>query len=229
MIRYPLKALCLALVLVFPVGIAASSISSLVISEVLFNPSGNDNGKEWVELFNGTGGDIDLSAYSLGWGGSNYTTGTAQLSGIIAPDGYFVIGGPNGGVTYDLVYDFSPNLENANGSVADGIALFDVLAISLTPSTVPIDSVIYAREFATNASGLMDETGGVGAIEVQPLTGGNSGFFRVDAAVWQIHDASNPPTAGGGGLAAPEAKTSTMLALGLAMLAIGGRRRDVRP
>lgn len=41
---------------------------TLVISEVLYNPSvaqGSENGNEWVEIFNGTNGTLNLSGYFL--------------------------------------------------------------------------------------------------------------------------------------------------------------------
>ena len=38
----------------------------LLVSEVLYNPTGDDAGKEWVELFNPTDQPIDLTGWTLG-------------------------------------------------------------------------------------------------------------------------------------------------------------------
>ena len=132
----------------------------LVLSEALYDTAGEDSGKEWVELFNGTAQAIDLSGYSLGNAGSDYLDSLHQLSGIVPPGGCFVVGGPlsiddNANPTYDLVLDFSPDLQNS-GSAADAIALFDRPAGEVTAGTVPIDAVIYG---SPNTAGLIDESG----------------------------------------------------------------------
>ncbi|MBN1954873.1 MAG: lamin tail domain-containing protein [Anaerolineae bacterium] len=44
----------------------ASPLDHLLITEVLYNPSGYDTGLEWVEIYNPTAADIDLSTYRLG-------------------------------------------------------------------------------------------------------------------------------------------------------------------
>jgi hypothetical protein len=128
------KAVVLAVLLL----VAAPAVDALMISEVMYNPSGGDNGREWVEFFNETEAPIDLASYSLGWGGADYSTGTAALAGIIQAGQYFAIGGPtsdagNGNPTTDLVVNFAPNIQNPFVCTADGVALFDVPAASLTP------------------------------------------------------------------------------------------------
>lgn len=136
---------------------------ALVIAEVYYDNPGGDTGLEWVKLFNGTGADIDLSGYSLGYGGTTYTNGTYQLAGTIADGECFVVGGPdaspdNGfGVTpaYDQSLDFAPDLQNS-GSPGDGVALFATTADLIAADTVPVDAVIYGNN---NGSGLIDETG----------------------------------------------------------------------
>jgi hypothetical protein len=220
------KVLTFVIALLFPLGSMAAP-SGLVISEVLYDPSGLDDGNQWIELFNATGSDIDLSSYSLGWGGADYTQGTVQLTGTVTSGGYFVVGGPDGGVTYDQIFNFAPDLYAPGGGAADGIALFDVVAASITVATVPIDAIIYAKKNAVNSNGLMDETGAVGAIEVT-VGGSDSGFFLNDDGSWSMHDGTSPPTAGGGGLTAPvpEPKTAALLMLGLTMLGIASRRRS---
>ena len=78
-----------------PRAVEALPVGDLWVSEVMYNPTGwNDDGSEWVELFNAGSTDIDLSSYSLGWGGADYTTGVVQLLGTIPAGQYFVVGGP---------------------------------------------------------------------------------------------------------------------------------------
>ena len=165
----------------------------LILSEVFYDATSSDNGFEWVELYNSGTQTIDLSVFSLGNGGTTYTSSKVQLSGTIAPGATFVVGGPtsdgtNGNPTYDLVINFSPDFQNS-GSVGDGVALFDVPAAAVTSSTVPIDAVVYGPN---NNSNLIDETGVANAPEVGDASGGSS-IERTDlAGSWQIQSSPNP-------------------------------------
>ena len=165
----------------------------LILSEVFYDGTSSDDGFEWVELYNSGSQTIDLSVFSLGNGGTSYTSSKVQLSGSIAPGATFVVGGPtsdgtNGNPTFDLVINFSPDFQNS-GSVGDGVALFDVPAAAITTSTVPIDAVVYGPN---NNSGLIDETGSANAPEVGDAAGGSS-IERVDlAGAWQIQSSPTP-------------------------------------
>lgn len=193
----------------------ALPITDLWISEVMYNPSGGDNQREWVELFNAGGTAIDLSGYSLGWGTTDYTAGVLQLSGTIAPGQYFVIGGPtsdagNGNPVFDLAVDFGPNLPNPTFA-STGVALFDMAATSITATTVPIDSVVYGGFFG-NWFGLVDPTGAAAT----PVAGAGAGqSLSFDGTTWS----AGAPTPGAGTLAAvPEPGAAWLLLLPLAAL-----------
>ncbi len=56
----------------------------LIINEFESNPSGEDRGNEWIELFNNTESTIDLDGYTL-TASSDWKTKVMQLSGSIAP------------------------------------------------------------------------------------------------------------------------------------------------
>lgn len=196
----------------------AQSALGLVISEVMFNPTGADDGREWIELFNDSGSAVDLSGYSLGWGGADYTFGTLVLpSFTLAPGAYYVIGGPvsdagNGNPSYDLVANFGPDLQNPF-IAADGIALFD-------GSPNPIHVVIYGL---FNLSGLVDETGAPGAVDVAfPGAAGTSLVWN--GSTWSGGNAASPGT--GSLIAVPETGSAALTLLGLAGLArLGAPRR----
>jgi hypothetical protein len=216
---------------VAPRAAEALPVGDLWISEVMYNPGGfgggDDDGSEWVELFNAGSTDIDLSIYSLGWGGGDYTTGVLQLAGTITPGQYFVVGGPtsdagNGNPAYDQSANLRPNLENAL-LVSDGIALFDVVAASVTPATVPVHAVIYGGLIG-NLNGLMDETGAPGAVDAPfPFLAGGSSI-EFGGAGWAAQGA---PSAGSGNLVpVPESAPTLLVMLGLAGLAAKGSPRN---
>jgi cytosine/adenosine deaminase-related metal-dependent hydrolase len=158
-----------------PILVIPSLGLGVVLSEVLYDTSGADDGKEWIEIFNAGPADVDLSTYSLGSGGTDYTNSRVQLDGILPPGACIVIGGPessddNGNPTFDLERRFSPNLQNS-GATADGVALFDVRSSDIDGDTIPIDAVIYG---GANENGLVDAEGNTPEPHVGDVSGGQS-------------------------------------------------------
>ncbi len=184
---------------------------SLLLSEVFYDPSGTDDGLEWVEIYNNDSVAINLSGFSLGNGGTTYTTSLVQLTGTIQPGATFVVGGPtssvaNGNPTLDQAINFSPDFQNS-GSTGDGVALFNVPAASITGSTIPIDAVIYGPN---NNSGLIDESGNANPAEVGDAPSSSS-IERIDlAGNWQIQSTPTPNTTP---LAAPNPTTVTFTSI----------------
>ncbi len=176
------------------VGDACEVTYGLILSEVFYNSTGTDDGNEWFELYNGGGQAIDLSGYSIGNGGTDYTYSVVQLQGTIQPGGCFVVGGPNVSAasynpTYDQEFNFTPDFQNSSSTTADGIALFDVTAVSINAATVPIDAVIYGPEGASNTSGLLDETGSPG--DIDGYANGSESLERTSSG-WRLQTSPSP-------------------------------------
>jgi len=172
----------------------------LVLSEVFYDSAtpSNDNGYEWIEIYNGGFVSIDLSTYSLGAGGGDYLNTTVQLSGTMAPGDCFVVGGPdsspdNGSPAFDQTENFSPDLQNS-GSTADAVGLFDLPAASLDASSIPIDSVIYGdnNEHFCNSNGECPDPAdsSIALPDVGDASSGSS--LQNTAAGWVIEPAPNP-------------------------------------
>lgn len=184
----------------------------LILSEVLYDVSGTDDGFEWVEIYNAGSTTVDLSGWSLGTGGVDYTTTTVQLSGNLAAGALFVVGGPtsdplNGSPSFDQVANFDPDIQNS-GTAGDGVALFNVPAASITPTTVPVDAVIYGPD---NANGLLDESGSApSGADVGDAPSGSS-IERVDlTGAWQIQSSPTPNSSPLGGPPPNTAPTVTI-------------------
>jgi uncharacterized repeat protein (TIGR01451 family) len=194
--------------------VVRADVDELILAEVFYDHSGSDNGYEWVEICNTTNAAIDLSNYSIGYGGVDYTYGTCQLAGTIPAYACWVVGGPNadaenGNPTYDQSQDLNPDIQNS-GATADGVALFDVAATDITPTTVPIDAVIYG---GSNDNNLVDETGSASPPEVGDASLGSSIertslegdwqiqsnpdpnhiAFELEAPAFEIHKVASPP------------------------------------
>lgn len=172
-------------------GRCADLRGTLLITEVFYDAVGGDNGLEWVEIYNASSRTIDLSGYSLGAGGLDYTYSTYQLTGTIPAGGCRVVGGPmstsaNAFPSLGQAEDFSVDIQNS-GTPGDGVALFAVPAASITPATVPIDAVIYGSD---NLSGLIDETGFTGGVDVGDVAEGGS--IERTATGWRTQATPHP-------------------------------------
>ena len=81
----------------------------------------DDDGREWVELYNSSGAAVDLTGWKLQWGGSpSYSGGEVVLpAGTNIPaNGFLLVGGElveNADVVTPLDNDFDMTLANSNG------------------------------------------------------------------------------------------------------------------
>ena len=193
-----------------------------VISEILFETDPDNDGWQWIELYNGTGAPIDLDEFSLGWGRNDYTHGTVSLTGNLDPGETFLIGGPNsepdnGDPVYDVLHNFEKDLRKGNKGQADGIALFE----DAVSTTIPYFSVIYGKDTAVNDF-LLDETGSLGTIAVKSAKFQNGESLEfLPSGSWVVATAPSP----GSFNPTPEPTTGVLLASGLALLAIYRQRR----
>jgi len=227
LLRRGRSALALLGALALPGAAAALPTTDLWISEVMYNPTGSDDGREWVELFNAGAQVLDLSSWSLGWGDRDYSEGQLQLSGLVDPGGTFVVGGPtsdagNGAPVLDLALDLDPGLGNPF-LFSDGIALFDRPAAAVDASTIPVHSLVYGG-WLGNLGGLMDETGAASSVDAGFAGAGSSLAF--DGSGWSE---AATPSPGTGPLVVPEAGSLALLGAGLALLGAGTALRRGRP
>ncbi|GAB4196615.1 MAG: hypothetical protein Tsb002_30080 [Wenzhouxiangellaceae bacterium] len=170
---------------------------TLLLSEVLYDVTSGDDGNEWIELYNAGATAINLSGWCIGAGGSNYTSTRISLSGTLSPGALWLVGGPNSNASnsspvYDQVENFSPDLQNS-GSVADGVALFDLPCASVTSTTVPVDAVIYG---GSNSSNLIDESGSANPPDVGDAGAGASIERTSVGGAWQIQNTPTPNSTG---------------------------------
>jgi hypothetical protein len=131
----------------------------LAIDEVLVNPTGDDLGREWIELSNRSGDWLDLSALHL----AGASIDVAVAGGAIAPGALRVLGQSadptkNGGAPVDAAYGTKLILSNANAQVS---VCLDACASGLVLDTVawgtlvdPLTGAICAAEtpFGTGGS-----------------------------------------------------------------------------
>jgi hypothetical protein len=142
--------------------------SQPVISEVLYDATGTDNGNVFVELFGNPGTILDglLLEGVNGADGSVYSS--ASLSGVIPADGVFVIGDDSGdGTTLVGNADLVMNVDFQNGP--DSVVLRDTGGV--------LDALGYGDftggVFVGEGNAAPDVPGGVSLARVNPLLDSN--------------------------------------------------------
>lgn len=64
---------------------------ALIISEIMYDPQGSDTSREWVEVYNDTQGDINLSTWKFFESDTNHGLVSNQGGTIVPVNGYAVI------------------------------------------------------------------------------------------------------------------------------------------
>lgn len=84
-----MKVFIASLVLLF----GTVHVKALVIHEIMSNPIGSDNGREWVELYNETSDPLDIGSFvfSTSEGGAGSSFVSLQGGTIVPPGGYAVV------------------------------------------------------------------------------------------------------------------------------------------
>jgi hypothetical protein len=99
-----------------------ASSSTILINEVLYDPSGSDSGHEWLELINISSTSIDLEDWTIEKGGTSFELAATLPSYQISPNEYLLIG-ENEVQEADInVSDLS--MQNG-GSATDGVRILD--------------------------------------------------------------------------------------------------------
>ena len=119
-----------------------ASYPKVVINEILWNPTGDDDGKEFVELYNPQRSAINVSGFILQCGyTADFFDNVAIPDGTVIPsNGYYLIAESESvtdinGYPPDLVTDLE--LQNAGDGNSDGVRL-----VSPTKATV-FDCILY--------------------------------------------------------------------------------------
>lgn len=111
-------------ILVIPV------VGDIIITEIMYNPSGGEPGAEWFEVYNRSAKTIDMNGWEIRSGG---TTRSITSSVNLTPGTYAVFGASSSGCgTEDFTYGTSLSLTNSNDDV------------SIIFSSTTIDEVSYS-------------------------------------------------------------------------------------
>jgi hypothetical protein len=123
----------------------------VVISELMYDPSGSDSDKEWVELFNAGASSVDLSKWKIN-DGSNHVLNVPPKNGgigsIAIPSGGYVILAADA-LTFESAYPGVPNVIDTSLSFNNTGGM--VLLIDDSGATA--DSVSYTKDLGASGDG----------------------------------------------------------------------------
>lgn len=63
----------------------------VLINEIMYDPSGLDDKREWIEIFNISSNEIDITGWKFYEGGVNHKLIAKQECMVIPPQGYAII------------------------------------------------------------------------------------------------------------------------------------------
>ena len=121
---------------------------ALIINEIMYDPQGSDTSREWIEVYNDTSGDINLSSWKFFESGTNHGLVTSQGGVTIPASGYAVIADNPAKFLLDypafsgILFDSSFSLSNSGE-----------LIVMKDGSSVQIDSVNYSASIGGNDDG----------------------------------------------------------------------------
>jgi hypothetical protein len=198
------------------IATATPAWSLPLLSEVLYDAPGSDDGQSFVEIFGEPGSSLEGFVLE-GVNGANGTiTLTLALSGVIPSDGLFVVADGAAGVTQVIGADLIANFDFQNGPdsivLRSGDAIVDALGYGVF-DTDPF--------FAGEGAPAPDAPAGSSLARL---------FADIDtddnAADWIVLGLPTPGAAPR--FFVPEPSAATLLGVGLVLLAHGSRRRPRR-
>ena len=117
-----------------------SHTDALLISEVMSNPTGDDGGREWIEVFNNTANSVDLSSLTISIKGGNAIVVTPLSGGTsLSPNGYAIIASTVSGTT-KFLQDY-PNYSGPLFKSSISLVNTGVTSIDIKLSGATVDSL----------------------------------------------------------------------------------------
>ncbi len=130
------------------VFLIAKSAGAIVINEIMYDPSGTDGDREWIELYNNEANDIDLTGWKFYENSENHGLSLVQGDMIIPKDGYAIIADNDDSFLSDYP-DFSGTLIKSSFSLINTGEFICIRDSSLTS----IDCVNYSPTWGADGNG----------------------------------------------------------------------------
>jgi hypothetical protein len=135
---------------------------ALIINEIMSNPTGDDGGREWIEIYNNSSSTVDISSLTVSIKGGSFVVVTPISGGVMLdPNGYAIIASTVSGTTKFLqdypafsgpLFRSSISLVNT-GATSIEIKVGGVTVDSLMSYTAAKEGLTYSRINGTFATG----------------------------------------------------------------------------
>jgi hypothetical protein len=116
-------------------------LHALIVSEVMSNPTGDDSGREWIEIYNDTSSDVDLASMTVSIKGGTAIVATPLQGGTtLSANGYAIIGSTVSGATKFLTdyANYSGILFKSSISLVNtGVTSIDIKLNGSTVASLP--------------------------------------------------------------------------------------------
>jgi len=133
-------------------GAAPAAHAAVFITEIMYDPSGAQSGREWVEITNTGSQGVDLSGYKFFENNTNHgLTLVIRGSMTLAPQASAVLIATSTDAVFMTDYpSFSGTLIKTSFSLSDG---GESIAIKSSSASIPDDTVSYTAYITQSASG----------------------------------------------------------------------------
>jgi len=166
--------LCAGIFFYMPFFVFGAGSGDVVIHEVMYDLSGADDTHEWVELYNASAQDIDVTGWKFN-DGSNHLLNAPPKNGgqgamIIPVGGYAVLA--------DDAVVFLTDHPGFSGTVIDAVMSLGNTSATLTlldASGAVIDTASYQKESGAAGNGMTLERSGIGSWKESAQEGGTPG------------------------------------------------------
>jgi hypothetical protein len=154
------------IIFLFPIPLSANFVSGIVIAEIMYDFSGTDANHEWVELYNASSQEIDLTGWKFN-DGSNHVLNippknSGQGSMIMPASAYAILA--------DDATTFLADHPSFSGTVIDTVASLNNTTATLTlfdKDNNEVSSLTYSKEWGANGNRKSLEKINLGAADNQ--------------------------------------------------------------
>jgi len=137
----------------------------IFISEIMYNPEGSDEGREWVEIYNDGSDPANLAGWKFTTGRTDHSLSLIQGSFSLPANGYALIANATSSTAIDV--GFSGNFYRASFSLRNGTS--GIEPIFLKDGTAIIDQAGYESSWGANGNdkSLQRKTFGLSGLDPQ--------------------------------------------------------------
>ena len=168
-----------------PVFGSSQTVDHMLISEVMYDPVGEESAGEWVELFNPTGAGVDLA----GWKLVDNASQDIIPSFVLRPGEYLVIAA-NEDAFRSIYPDFTGNLVALGDTIGNGLGNASDRVLLYDASGQSVDAMSYGEDITAFAPACPDVPEG------QSLARTPSDRDTDTAADWSAQEVPSPGTSG---------------------------------